>query len=118
MSVIESIFLAARMVPEAMVHPISQLIAQMGAPAVKMTSKGPSFSIPTTAKVSTSPDGYEAYCRSLKKAALKTYVRYRLEGASEIETMSKMSRTIRDTEMFDNKNLHRGRELIQSSYEQ
>lgn len=28
-----------------------------------------------------------------------------------------MSITMRDTEMFDNKNLHRGRELVQSSYD-
>lgn len=100
MSVIESIFLAAKMVPEAMVHPISQLVAQMGTPAVKMTPKGPSFSIPTTAKVSASPSGYEAYCRCLKKAALKTYVRYRLEGMNELQTMSKMSIMMRVTEMF------------------
>ncbi|KAK3626086.1 hypothetical protein LTR22_023302 [Elasticomyces elasticus] len=74
MSVIESIFMADKMVPEAMVHPISQLIPQMLCPVVRKTPNGPSFSIITTAKVSMSPNGYENFCKYLKMSALKTYV--------------------------------------------
>ncbi|KAK0248376.1 hypothetical protein LTS09_016494 [Friedmanniomyces endolithicus] len=74
MSVIESIFMAAQKVPEAMVHPISQLIPQIKSPVVRKMPKGPSFSIVSTAKVSMSPNGYENFCRYLKMAALKTYV--------------------------------------------
>jgi hypothetical protein len=112
MSVIESIFMAAKMVPEAMVHPVSQLIPQMHSPVVRKTPKGPSFSIVSTAKVSVSPNGYENFCRYLKKNALKTYVRYRLDGKNEDEAIVLMSQSMKDTEMFDGKNLHRGRELI------
>jgi len=111
-SVIESIFMAAKMVPEAMIHPISQLIPQMVSPIIRKTPKGPSFSIISTAKVSVSPNGYENFCRYLKKNALKTYVRYRLDGKNEDEAIVLMSQSMKDTEMFDGKNLHRGRELI------
>jgi len=110
--VIESIFMAAKMVPEAMIHPISQLIPQMVSPIIRKTPKGPSFSIISTAKVSVSPNGYENFCRYLKKNALKTYVRYRLDGKNEDEAIVLMSQSMKDTEMFDGKNLHRGRELI------
>ncbi|KAK0332625.1 hypothetical protein LTR02_017951 [Friedmanniomyces endolithicus] len=112
MSVIESIFMAAQKVPEAMVHPISQLIPQIKSPVVRKMPKGPSFSIVSTAKVSMSPNGYENFCRYLKMAALKTYVRYRLDGKSEDESIAAMAQSMKDTEMFDGKNLHRGRELI------
>ncbi|KAH9827835.1 hypothetical protein Tdes44962_MAKER02769 [Teratosphaeria destructans] len=105
MSVIESIFMAAKMVPEAMGHPISQLIPQMLSPVVRNTSKGPSFSIVSTAKVTMSPNGHENFCKYLKMEALKTYVRHRLDGKSEHESMAVMAQLMKDTEMFDGKNL-------------
>ncbi|KAK5162693.1 uncharacterized protein LTR77_011246 [Saxophila tyrrhenica] len=112
MSVIQSVFQGAKLVPEAMVHPISQLIPQMLSPVIRKTPNGPTFSIVSTAKVSMSPTGHENFCKYLKMSALKTYVRYRLDGASEDDSILAMSRTLKDTEMFDGKNLHRGREII------
>ncbi len=112
MSVIQSIFMGARMVPEAMVHPISQLIPQIVPPVVRKTPKGPAFAIPNTAKMSMSPSGHENFCKYLKVAALKVYVRYRLDGKTEDESVILVSQSLKDTEMFDGKNLHRGRELI------
>ncbi|KAK6436901.1 hypothetical protein LTR95_006905 [Oleoguttula sp. CCFEE 5521] len=112
MSVIESIFMAAKMVPEAMVHPISQLTPSIMTPVVRKTPKGPSFSIVSNAKVSVTPNGHENFCRYLKMNALKTYVRYRLDGKTENESATLMMQSMKDTEMFDGKNLHRGRELV------
>ncbi|KAL9122246.1 MAG: hypothetical protein Q9187_001198 [Circinaria calcarea] len=111
MSVIESVFMAAKMVPEALMHPISQLVENMNQPVVRNSPKGPSFSIPSSTKISLVPNGPENFCRYLKVASLKTYVKYRLQGDNESTTISKMLQTMRETDLFDNKNLHRGREL-------
>lgn len=58
------------------------------------------------------PTGIERFCSCLKKESLKTYVKYRLNGDGEIAAIQKMATTMRDTDLFDNKNLHKGRELI------
>lgn len=68
------------MVPEAMIHPISQLIIQMNQPVVRLGPKGPGLLHPSTTKVNMSPSGIESFCRCLKKETLKKYVSYRLQG--------------------------------------
>lgn len=100
------------MVPEALMHPISQLIENMNQPVVRNGSRGPSYSIPSSTKISLVPNGPYNFCKYLKVASLKTYVKYRLQGDTESATISKMLQTMRETDMFDNKNLHRGRELV------
>ncbi|KAI9746886.1 MAG: hypothetical protein M1815_004898 [Lichina confinis] len=111
MAVIETIFKAAKMVPEATMHPISQLITEMDQPVVRMGPKGPTFSIPAKTKVNMSPNGSESFCRCLKKDTLKKYVNYRLQGDDETVTIVKMTQTMKETDLFDSKNMHRGREL-------
>lgn len=115
MSVIESIFTGAKMVPEAMLHPISQLVSQMNQPVVRQTPKGPSFSIPTSTKISMSPGGHEDLCRCMKMESLKTYVRYRLQGESPTAVLVRMMATMKDTDIFDNRNLNRGREMMKTA---
>ena len=107
MSVIESVFTAAKMVPEALMYPISGLVRQMNQPVVRNTPKDPALSIPSTTKIVMTPNGIENFCRCLKVESLKTYIRYRLQGENEISMVAKMLQTMRDTDMFDNKNLHR-----------
>lgn len=103
------------MVSEVMVHPISELIQHIKPLVIGKTPNGPIFAIPKTATVSMSPSPYENFCKYLKMAALKTYVRYRLDGKSENDSMLLMLKSMKDPEKIDGKNLHRGRELIRGS---
>lgn len=112
MSVIESIVTAAKMVPEAMMHPISRLITAMDQPVVVETPRGPTFAIPGDTKIEMTPTGIERFCSWLKKDSLKTYVKHRLNGDGELMAVNKMVTSMRDTDLFDNKNLYKGRELI------
>ncbi|KAL6830194.1 hypothetical protein V8C40DRAFT_179803 [Trichoderma camerunense] len=112
MSVIESIFMVAKMAPEAMLHPMSRLITAMDQPAVVETPNGPTYAIPSDTRIGMTPAGFETFCSWLKKKTLKTYVKHRLSGDSEMSTSLKMSATMKDTEMFDSKNLHRGRRYL------
>ncbi len=112
MSVIESIFMAAKMVPEAMMHPMSRLITAMDQPVLVVTPKGPTFAIPGSTRIEMTPTGIERFCSWLKKDSLRTYVKLRLNGDSEITAMNRMMQSMKDTEMFDNKNLYKGRSLI------
>lgn len=50
MSVMESIFAAAKVLLEAMLHPISRLITAMDQPVVVETPKGSAFAIPGDTK--------------------------------------------------------------------
>jgi len=63
--------MAIKMVLKALTHLVSQLVAQMGATPVRKSSNDPAFPIPTTAKVTMSPNGYENFYRCLKMVALK-----------------------------------------------
>lgn len=112
LSVIESIITAAKMVPEAMIHPISRLIAAVDQPMIVETPKGATYAIPSDTRISMTPTGFETFCSWLKKESLKVYVKYRLNGDSEVVAINKMVSSMRDTDLFDNKNLYRGRELI------
>ncbi|KAK5285041.1 hypothetical protein LTR80_011231 [Exophiala xenobiotica] len=86
MAVIESIFRAAKM----------------------KHAQGTDFSIAAKTKINMSSSGIESFCRCLKKAPLKKYVNYRLQGDDEATTMLKIQQTIRDTDIFDSKNIHKG----------
>lgn len=111
-SVIESMFKAAKMVSEAMVHPLSRIITAMNQPVVVDTPRGPLYAIPRGTTIGTVPSGFERFYAFLKKYALRTYVRFRLNGATESSAIIKMQSSMRDTEMFDSKNLTKARDLM------
>jgi hypothetical protein len=113
MAVIESMVLAAKMVPEAMIHPISKMVEQIKIPIVMENSKGQAvFSIPKGTEIPTTPGPYENCCRIFKAKALRTYVTNRLAGADESTALSTMIKTMRESEMFDQSNMGRGAEVI------
>ncbi|NJR31469.1 hypothetical protein HC762_01745 [bacterium] len=85
MAVIESMVLAAKMVPEAMIHPISK--------------------IPMT------PGPYENCCRIFKAKALRAYVTNRLAGADESSALTTMIKTMKESEIFDQSDMEVRREL-------
>ncbi|EMR68317.1 hypothetical protein UCREL1_4671 [Eutypa lata UCREL1] len=99
--VIESIFKAAKMVPEAMVHPLSRLITAMSQPVLVETTDGPKYTIPRGTTIGTVPSGFERFCALLKKDALRSYVKHRLNGETESSAIFKMQSSMRDTEMFE-----------------
>lgn len=114
LSVIEGILTAAKMVPEAMIHPISRLVTAMDQPFLVKTPTGPTFAIPSDTKIEMTPTGIERFCSWLKKDSLKTYVRYRLDGDTEMAAINRMmaSSQMKDTDLFDAKHLYKGRELL------
>ena len=112
MAVIENLFTAAKMVPEAMMHPMSQLIENMVQPVVRESPNGPVFAIPKTTRISNSPNGSERLCMYLKKDSLVVYVRRRLDGDSPVLAAAALVETMKDTDLFDSKHLSRGRDLI------
>jgi hypothetical protein len=57
------------MVPEAMVHSVSQMVKYIGVPVVREVSGKATFSIPRSAKITTSPGPYENCCRIFKRAS-------------------------------------------------
>jgi len=113
MAVIESMILAAKMVPEAMIHPISKMVEQIKIPVVMLNSKGEAvFSIPKGTKITTTPGPYENCCRIFKTKALRTYVASRLSGMDESTALSTMIKTMKESEMFDQSNMGRGAEVV------
>ncbi|KAG5979605.1 hypothetical protein E4U55_004984 [Claviceps digitariae] len=103
MSVMESLFRAAKMVPEAMPHPISGLIAHMQQPFVVDREDGGAFAITIGTIVNKWPTGIETFCSFLKGPSLRVYVKYRLDGHVERDAVIRMSMTMRESEMFDDR---------------
>ena len=113
MAVVESMILAAKMVPEAMIHPISKMVEYIGCPIVSKNSRGEAvFLIPKGTKITTTPGPYENCCRIFKAKALRTYVTNRLSGADESTALSTMIKTMKESEMFDQSNMGRGAEVV------
>ena len=102
MEVIEHIMTGAKLVPEALTYPVSRIVAVIGQPVVVITNMGPVYALLRGTKIGTVPNGYERVCSFLKKDALKTYVKLRLDGYLEVDALCKMQNTIRESEMFDN----------------
>ena len=75
-SVVNNIFMAAKVVPEAMMLPISQLIMCIDQPVLRNDPRGPTFSVPTSMQVPIAPTGTESFCRCFNKKLLKTYIKY------------------------------------------
>lgn len=58
------------------------------------------------------PNGLERFCLCLKKDSLRIYVKHRLNAMTALETVNKMLTSMRETDLFDNKNIYKARELI------
>jgi len=113
MAVIESMVLAAKMVPEAMIHPISKMVEQIKIPIVMENSRREAvFSIPKGTKITTTPGPYENCCRIFKAKALRIYVTSRLSGMDENTALSTMIKNMKESDMFDQSNMNRGVEVV------
>lgn len=104
MAVIRIIITAAKAVPEAMVHPVSQLVPYMHKHPVVDGPAGPIFAILPSVNVNPAPGPWESWCLVLKTEALVKYVRYRLSDMTPTETITRMSSEMKPGELAEKKN--------------
>lgn len=104
MGILRVIVMAARTVPEAMVHPISQLIPSLYKELVMKRNELPVFVIDASVSVNPTPSQWESWCMILKTEALVKYVKYRLTGTTPLETMQRMTSEMKLSELAEKKN--------------
>jgi hypothetical protein len=108
MSVLRVMVKTAKLVPEAMVHPISQLIPYMMDELVTQVERDGNvivvFAISSQANVSQTPSPWETWCSILRKDAITKHVLYRTMGKTPTETIHKMSSEMKHTELADKQN--------------
>lgn len=105
MAIIRILLSAAKTVPEAMVHPVSQLIPYIHKQPVMLYNETPVFLIDSAANINPLPTPWESWCLMLKTDALVKYVRYRLGGGmTPLETISRMTMEMKPGELADKKN--------------
>lgn len=105
LAILRTVITAAKNVPEAMVHPISQLIPYIDSTQLVVERRGSAiYTMYPTAKVSPTPDQWEAWCSILKTNALETYIRYRLSKMTPEATVSKMVSEIPKENLTEKKN--------------
>ena len=116
MGVLESMIIGAKLVPEVMQHPISQLIPQLHVPLIRVSSGTPFFAIPASARVSMSPSTWEVLCSLMKDSALKVWIGHRLRGENEVKTMDIMFSTMKESEIFSKTDMFKARNVIDGMY--
>lgn len=104
MTIIRILLTAAKAVPEAMVHPISQLIPYIHKQPVMNYNSQAIFLIESGANINPVPTPWESWCLMLKTDALVKYVRYRLNSMTPIETINRMTSEMKPGELADKKN--------------
>lgn len=104
MTIIRILLAAAKAVPEAMVHPVSQLIPYIHKQPVMLYESTPVFLIESEANVNPLPTSWESWCLMLKTDALVKYVRYRLNNMTALETITRMTNEMKPSELADKKN--------------
>jgi len=104
MSVLSTMIMASKMVPEAMVHPISQLIPSLKVPVVAENGENVIFAMDSGASVSPTPDKWEVWCSILKMNAITKHVKYRLSGMSVPTAIGTMMSEMKKSELTDKKN--------------
>jgi hypothetical protein len=91
MSVLRIMVRTAKMVPEAMVQPVSQLLPYMKDELVAQTLKDGKnvgvFAISAQVEVGQIPNPYEMWCAISKKSAAIKYVKHRTSGGVPTETI-------------------------------
>jgi len=104
MAILKVMIVSAKMVPEAMVHPVSQLIPYILMPPVQMRGDEAVFAIDPQVSVDPTPSVWESWCSILKREALIKYVKYRISQMTPIETITRMSSEMKRHELTEKKN--------------
>ncbi len=107
MSILRTMLAASKMVPEAMVHPISQLIPSIKMNPIAVTNGVARYAIDANGYINPVPDKWESWCGFLKAAAIVKYVKYRISGSSPPESVSIMLSEMKMSELSDKKNWHK-----------
>lgn len=114
LAVLRTMVVAAKTTPEAMVHPISQLIPFLDPKVVIETGGVAIFTISKEAVVNPVPDEWETWCGVLKTEMLAKYVQYRRVGMTPEMVVSKMLNENKDSDLVEKKNLHKLMQMVPS----
>ena len=108
MSVLRIMVQTAKLVPEAMVHPVSQLLPYMRDELVTQVERDNEmvavFAISSQVDVRQTPDQWERWCGILKKNAIVKYVKYRTSGKRQTESVHKMTSEMKASELAEKSN--------------
>ena len=104
MSVINTMISMLKMVPESVVHPVSQMVMLMIPPVARVVDEKRIFAMSAEGSPSTASNQWELWCSILKEPALTKYIKYRLASMKPIHVMSKMVSEMRDSDLTDSKN--------------
>lgn len=111
MTTLNNLILIAQLVPEAVTHPLSQIIMLLVPPVVRNMSNEIKFAMMGAKDATPIPNQWERWCMALKKQALIKYVKYRLSGMPETQVTAKMSSEMRREDLVDKKHAERFSEL-------
>lgn len=103
-SVLETVIMIMKAIPEVVTHPVSQVVPMMIPPVVRSMNDNPIFAIGATHKATLAPNQWETWCSILKEGALVKYIKYRLAGMNEAQVVSKMVGEIRRSDLVEKKN--------------
>lgn len=106
LSVLNAMIVMAKQVPEAITHPVSQIISIMVPPVVRKVNGEPKFAISADGSPDLSPSQWEIWCSVLKEGALVKYIKYRLSGMKETQVVAKMMNEMRASDLTEKKNVN------------
>lgn len=113
--ILEAVIMVAKRVPEAIAHPVSQIIPFLEKPMTRVVKRDgkmvPVFAMTATTKVNLYPSEWEVWCSILKEEALSKYIKYRLNDMSETQVIAKMVSEMRPSDLTDQKNMERIKEI-------
>lgn len=111
MTVLNSLIAIAKEVPEAVMHPVSQVISILIPPVVRDVNGEVKFAMYAEQPVNPIPNQWEKWCLVLKDTALTKYLKYRLSGMTEGTVMSKMTNEMRESDLVEKKNMFKLNEI-------
>jgi len=106
-TIINIIISSAKRAPEAVAHPVSQIIPFLVVPISRVVSGKPIFAMVPSGSVSIIPTRWEHWCSILKDNALTKHIQYRMAGMTETAVVSKMVTEMRPTDL-DRERQHDG----------
>lgn len=109
--VINTIIKMAMLVPEAVSHPVSQIIPILVPPVSRVVDGKSIFAMSASGSVRVTPSQWEVWCSILKEGALTKYIKYRLSNMKETQVVAKMVSEIRPEDMVEKKNHNKIREI-------
>jgi len=104
MVIIKLMISSAKRVPEAMVHPVSQLIPYMHKEPIQIVNGTPVFAIDSQVEIVSQPNPWESWCMILKDQALVKHVKYRISDMTPSETITRMTSDMRMQDLAEKKN--------------